>query len=318
MAQQAQQQQNLPDAQVKKIQKETIDNIGAQVAQMLENGKIRFPKDYAWENEIKLAWLLLLKTQDKNKRPAIDVCSKKSIINTFLEMLMKGLQVSKKQCYFIPYGGDLTLSESYFGRLATLKRVVDVVSIGAQVVYEGDDFAYTIDPDDAKFRVVHHEQKTDNIDFSKLKSAYAVIRYKDGESNEVKREVSIMTMQQIRTAWAQGYGYSDTSKVHNNFTDEMAKKTVISRCAKMIINSSSDAHLFDDEEVRERGKFEAVTSKAKEIPAQVVSFDDVDEETGEIHEAPKQVEAPKGEPLRAQTRQAVKHPIDPNDPSAPF
>ena len=34
---------------------------------------------------------------------------------------------------------------------------------------------------------------------------------------------------------------------HQNFTDEMAKKTVINRICKSIINSSDDTALFDDE-----------------------------------------------------------------------
>lgn len=34
---------------------------------------------------------------------------------------------------------------------------------------------------------------------------------------------------------------------HQNFTDEMAKKTVINRLCKSIINSSDDTALFDDE-----------------------------------------------------------------------
>ena len=53
-----------------------------------------------------------------------------------------------------------------------------------------------------------------------------------------------MSISQIKSAWGQG-ATKGSSPAHKNFTDEMAKKTVIGRACKMIINSSDDAYLFE-------------------------------------------------------------------------
>ena len=60
--------------------------------------------------------------------------------------------------------------------------------------------------------------------------------------------MEVMTLLQIKTAWKQGYGGGNT-KAHQNFTDEMCKKTVIGRLCKSIINNSDDSALFNEGEV---------------------------------------------------------------------
>lgn len=52
-----------------------------------------------------------------------------------------------------------------------------------------------------------------------------------------------MNMNQIRNAWNQGYA-KGASGAHKNFTDEMAKKTVINRACKMFANTSDDSDLL--------------------------------------------------------------------------
>jgi len=52
-----------------------------------------------------------------------------------------------------------------------------------------------------------------------------------------------MNITQIKKAWSKGYGYKENGGVHGDFGDQMAKKTVIGRACKNIINSSDDANL---------------------------------------------------------------------------
>lgn len=56
-----------------------------------------------------------------------------------------------------------------------------------------------------------------------------------------------MTINQIKKAWAMG-ATGGNSQAHRDFPDQMAKKTVISRALKVIINSSNDAYLFSEED----------------------------------------------------------------------
>ena len=54
-----------------------------------------------------------------------------------------------------------------------------------------------------------------------------------------KTYTCIMTMEQIQKAWNQG-ATKGNSPAHKNFTDEMAKKSVINRCCKNFVNSAKD------------------------------------------------------------------------------
>jgi len=221
-----------------------FENISAQVLARIqsyqEDGTLVLPENYAVANHLKSAWLILQETKDKSEKPALIVCSKESIANALLDMVLQGLAVSKKQGYFIVFGTKLLFMRSYFGSVALAKRVKP--SIGepiANVIYEGDDFVYTIDPKTGLTTIVKHEQKIENINLTKIKGAYCIVS--DGE----KTQVTIMTMEQIRNSWNQGAAKGN-SGAHKNFTDEMAKKTVISRACKLIINSSDDGWLFED------------------------------------------------------------------------
>ena len=91
-----------------------------------------------------------------------------------------------------------------------------------------------------------------------------------------------MTIAQIKKAWQQG-ATKGNSPAHQNFTDEMCKRTVIGRACKMAINSSDDAWLFDgkkdelDEDSTEEIKREEVKEGAnkKIFDAENVSFEDI-------------------------------------------
>ena len=276
--------QNLQAAQSAKLQKKEItDLVMLSISNQIENGEIIVNKDYTWVNEIKLAWLMFLELVDKNKQPAISVCTKESIVNAFIKMIVSGLHVSKKQVYFIVHGNKLTLMDSYFGTMSKLERAVNVLSIGNMVVFEGDQFEIGVNPEIGRYEVFSHKTKPENFDISKINYAYSIIRY---EKNGVEQKsVAIMTKAQIILAWKQGYGYSDNSKVHNNFTDEMCKKTVFSRNAKLIVNSSNDEDLMNQNDDL------PILTSSKEL--EVFDFD---KETGEIFtEQPKQIEAPKVE-----------------------
>ena len=234
----------------KKDEKTSIQKFGniseqvlLRIEQFQKDGSMILPKNYSVENHMKSAWLALQEVEDKEHHKALEICTKESIANSLLDMVLQGLSVSKKQGYFIVYGNKLIFQRSYFGTIALAKRAGGMVSEPvANVIYDGDDFLYEIDPKTAKVAIVKHSQKLENIDNSKIKGAYALVTLADGTT-----QVTIMSMQQIRAAWEQGT-MKGNSPAHKNFAEEMAKKTVIGRACKAIINSSDDAWLYDGKE----------------------------------------------------------------------
>lgn len=215
------------------------DQVLAKIKSFQEVG-LQLPANYAVDNAMKAAWLVLQETEDKNHHKALEVCTKESIANSLLDMVLQGLSVHKKQGYFLVYGNQLSFQRSYFGTVALAKRTGEIKKEPvANVIYEGDEFVYTIDPATGLKSIIKHDQKIENINSAKIKAAYCILQKEDGTS-----ELEIMTIDQIRKAWAQG-ATKGNSPAHQNFTDEMCKKTVIGRACKMIINSSDDAWLYE-------------------------------------------------------------------------
>lgn len=269
----------------KKDEKTSIqkfENISEQVLSRIEqfqkDGSMILPKNYSVENHMKSAWLALQEVEDKDHHKALQICTKESIANSLLDMVLQGLSVSKNQGYFIVYGNKLVFKRSYFGTIALAKRAGGMVSEPvANVIYEGDDFQYEINPKTAKVSIIKHSQKLENIDNSKIKGAYALVTLADGTT-----QVTIMSMQQIRAAWGQG-ATKGNSPAHKNFAEEMAKKTVIGRACKAIINSSDDAWLYDgkeDDADSDKASIQrdaAQHSDVQIIDTTAVEFDDVPE-----------------------------------------
>ena len=146
-----------------------FENISEQVLNKIEkfqaDGTMTLPANYSVENHMKSAWLILQSTKDRDGRPALQVCTKESIANSLLDMVLQGLSVSKNQGYFIVYGNRLEFQRSYFGTVALAKRTGGIKKEPvANVIYEGDDFVYTIDPNTAGIKIIKHEQKIENID----------------------------------------------------------------------------------------------------------------------------------------------------------
>lgn len=227
---------------VKSVQENnTAQQVLARINQFRENRELKLPANYSPENALKSAWLLLQDVEDRNKNKALVVCKPHSIANALFDMVVQGLNPLKKQCYFIVYGDQLQLRRSYQGAEAVAKRVGNVKEISGIAIYEKDVFEFKIQKNGTKI-VTKHEQELENIDHEKVKGAYAVIEYNDG-----KFDTEIMNIKQIRQAWQQGAAKGN-SGAHNNFTDEMAIKTVINRACKKIINSTDDSDLYQGQE----------------------------------------------------------------------
>lgn len=226
------------------IKKDTVDVVAERVRQFQEKGELHFPANYSPENAMKAAWLTIQETTDKNEKPALEVCTKNSIANALLNMVIQGLNPAKKQCYFIVYGNQLTLQRSYFGSIHIAKTVdPNIQDINAEVVYEGQPFRYQRQ---RGYTVIteHEMQLGDNA--KPIVGAYAQVLYKDGRENS-----TVMSFEEIKAAWEKSptHPVEDTGEIkakstHGKYTAEMSKKTVINRACKSIINTSDDSSLL--------------------------------------------------------------------------
>lgn len=221
-------------------ERNVTDKVLSRVKDLEVKKELRIPGNYSAENALKSAYLILSETVDRDKKPVLQSCSEASISTALLDMVIQGLSPVKKQCYFIPYGGKLQLSRSYLGTVAITKRLKGVKNVIANCIFENDVFDYELDLETGNRKITKHEQKFENIDPVKIVGAYAIVVMEDGQNY-----IEIMNINQIKKSWGMGMSFSSgKSTVHNNFADEMAKKTVINRACKMFANTSDDSDLL--------------------------------------------------------------------------
>ncbi|PXX26247.1 recombination protein RecT [Thalassospira sp. 11-3] len=263
------------------------------------------PTNYSPENAVRAALLILQDVTNDSGQPALEVCTKESVGIALYDMVLQGLNPSKKQCYFKIEGNRLVVAKSYFGNIMSAKRDAGLLNVRAVTVYEKDVFEYGINTETGQKFIVKHEQKLANIDMAKIVGAYAVAQYKD------RVEVDIMSKPEILTSWFEGPNKGDTV-AHRKFPHQMGERTVINRLLKIENNSSNDADMFDNDNVfiHEEGQpqvDEKVNQEIKENANKQVLTMDVEHE--EI----------KPEPLPAQDQEQPqettgKKENDPNDP----
>lgn len=266
------------------LQKDITDQVNGKLT-ALKNEGLHLPVGYTSANALKSAFFELQEVQDRNKKPALEVCTTESIANTLLDMVVQGLSPAKKQCYFIVYGNKLQLNRSYFGTQAVLKRLADVKDIWANVIYEGDTF--DIEIVDGRETLKEHKTAFTNRD-NKIIGAYCIIEKVDGE-----KVLTTMTKKEIDKSWSK----AKTKNVQNDFPQEMAKRTVINRAAKAFVNTSDDSDLlieainnttaneYQDENERKEAEIideidqNANTEVFDPKPAEAIKEQSIDEET---------------------------------------
>lgn len=265
------------------VKKNTVDIVASRVREFQENGELHFPANYSPENAMKSAWLKLQEISDKNGRPALEVCSKNSIANALLNMVIQGLNPAKNQCYFIVYGTQLVLQRSYFGAMHIAKTVnPDIKEIISHVRYKNEEFEPAYQK--GHLIILNHKPILEEDSRGELVGAYCQVFYKDG--TEI---TTYMNMQEIKQAWMKSpthpvdaNGELKTTSTHAQYTAEMAKKTVVNRACKSIINTSDDESLIirayrnTEADIAEAEAQEEIAENANSQPIVV------DVETGEV------------------------------------
>jgi recombination protein RecT len=266
----------------KKEESGIVNDVLLKIKKFEQYGELKIPKDYNAENALKSAYLILTDLKDRDNKPVLTSCTKESIANSLLDMVVQGLSPLKKQCAFVSFGGKLTLVREYPGNIALAKRFGGVKSVTANVIYAGDEFEYSIDSKTGIKMVTKHVQKLENID-KEIKGAYATLILNDDSTY-----VDIMSIMQIKMSWLQGFAKGQ-SPAHKSFTGEMAKKTVISRACKLFVSSSDDSGVYEEGEEKEKEEKEKIAE---------MNFDDAEEikQETKIEEVVEQTK-PEEEPI---------------------
>lgn len=272
--------------EIKKIEEKQItDIVFNKVVDLQAKGAIDFPNNYSVGNALKSAYLILQEAKTREKKPVLQVCTQESIANALLGMLVQGLNPTKQQCYFIPYGNQLTLSRSYLGTIALTKRLKGVKDVVAYPIYKNDKLDIGFDILTGKTKINEFKPALDH----KAQDLIGALGIVVGENEILYLEY--MNMEQIRNAWNQGT-MKGNSPAHKNFPDQMAIKTVINRVCKKYVNAADDSDKIADlisktaEEVDNELEIEmAENANVKELPLdeiEEVEFEEVQEIDGQV------------------------------------
>lgn len=269
--------------------RELTDQVAGRLEDLKDEG-LALPTNYSAQNALKAAYLRLQGVKDRQGRPALTVCSQSSIANALLDMAIQGLSPAKNQCYFIVYDNELQMQRSYFGTIAALKRLASIEDIDAQVVHRGDKFEIGAD-EIGHIVVTKFEPSFTNLD-KELIGAFAFIKLANG-----RVDYTVMTKAQIDTSWAQSRNRQNN--VQKKFSDEMAKRTVLNRAAKMFINTSDDSDLLT-------GSINAATEAEYEEPKDVTATTEEESSTQLLADFKKAREAEK----KSNTPQDPEKPVE--------
>lgn len=280
------------------------NDIGTQVIQRVDDlCKVGFalPANYNHVNAIKASMLVLSELKDRNGRPFNEVCTPQSIQKALFVMATRGLDVSKNQAYYIVRGNQLCLHESYFGKVARVKRVYPDFEPTPRVIFQGDVFEYTTDINTGRMQLVKHEQKLENLD-NDFVGAYMYLPCVDGG-----QKLYIMSKKAIMSAWMKSSNKSLT--VHQEFKEKMIGKTLINSGCTMIINAHPE--LFENYWPTKEGEPDTDNDTVDKEPTTV--------EANEVVEIdPNAIPVAEPTPAQPQVAQTAPAPQPTNAPEEDF
>ena len=189
------------------------------------------------------------------KNPELLKCTEISLLGSILTAAQVGLELDPVfgQAYLIPYWNkdkkchEAQFQAGYKGLIELALRSEKVISITAQVIYEGDEWRYEHTSDGDSFV---HKPVMDNDRRGNPVGAWARAKLKDGFS-----QFDVMTtgdIEAIRQA-----APSANSPAWRNHWSEMAKKTVVKRMAKYL-PVAAELHKYSAQEDALEGGFATI------------------------------------------------------------
>lgn len=186
--------------------------------------------------------LLKVALNSVSKNPALQKCSMVSVLQCVATCAELGLEPGGATggAYLVPYKDACTLIIGYRGYVDLMRRSGQLSTVKALVVHERDKFRYS----EGLETTLEHEPCLDG-DPGPLRFVYCVLRLKDGGVQvEVmsKARIDAIKTEAIKKAWK-----PELSPWTNHY-EEMARKTVIRRAAKLAPLSAEVVRAIEAEE----------------------------------------------------------------------
>jgi len=217
------------ETKTKQVEKYSQVSLIKTLDDHVKNGTIIVPDGYNFIAAINSAMYLLSEATDRNGKPALEVCTAKSINYSLTKMVLLGLNPMQKQGYFIVYGNELQFMPSYFGDRAMAERT-GITDIVARVVYDTDEFSCEFVDGYPVIKHIFGVKEKIVKEASFITHAYCLFTLPNG-----RRAGDVMTFAQILKSWA--HSKDPNRKSQNDSPEEMAKRTVTRRALKPYINS---------------------------------------------------------------------------------
>ena len=217
------------ETKTKQVEKYSQVSLIKTLDDHVKNGTIIVPDGYNFIAAINSAIYLLSEATDRNGKPALEVCTAKSINYSLTKMVLLGLNPMQKQGYFIVYGNELQFMPSYFGDRAMAERT-GITDIVARVVYDTDEFSCEFVDGYPVIKHLFGVKEKIVKEASFITHAYCLFTLPNG-----RRAGDVMTFAQILKSWA--HSKDPNRKSQNDSPEEMAKRTVTRRALKPYINS---------------------------------------------------------------------------------
>lgn len=177
--------------------------------------------------------LKLKETKDKAGRPAIDVCTKESVMQVAQEVLVKRLDIMKSQASLIVRGDKLMLQTQYQGNVKRALELNPFLShFNFVPIYKNDKVEMEIDKF-GNYGIKNHSTCFANIGNNNIVGGYVRALKKDGTVYMTE----VMTMEQIKISWSKS---SSSQTVHKEFPLKMVRKTILNSLCAWLINTTGE------------------------------------------------------------------------------
>jgi recombination protein RecT len=173
-----------------------------------------------------------------NKLPKLQLSTKNSIYDSILKLAYLGLFPDGRLAYLIPYQNkragtvECQAQVDYKGYVELAYRSKQVLSIHADVIYEGDDFQYDLGHVTKHIPWAWRKDRPEKK--GKCLGAYCIVKMVDAEKHEVMDFDQLEGIRRRSKSANEGPWVTDT--------DEMRKKTVFRRASKWIPLSPEVQH----------------------------------------------------------------------------
>lgn len=160
-----------------------------------------------------------------NKTPKLAQCTQESFFLALMTCSQLGLEPDGRLAHLIPYGNQCQLVIDYKGLVELAYRSKQVTAIHAEVIYEGDEFAYDLGEVKKHVPWAWRQGEKPN-ERGKVLGAFCIIKMLDAEKHEVMTLDDIEAIRKRSKSGTSGPWVTDWA--------EMAKKTVFKRASKWV------------------------------------------------------------------------------------